>query len=76
MEVLIYGKYELVELGFEDVYAYTREDENSKVLIIANLGPNHYRWNEPENKGLLLSNYEWVDPAEIHSYEARVYQIK
>lgn len=76
MEVLIYGKYELVELGFDDVYAYTREDENTKVLVIANLGLNHYRWNEPENHGLLLSNYEWIDPAEIHSYEARVYQIK
>lgn len=76
MDVLIYGKYELKELGFEEVYAYTREDKDTKVLVISNLGPNRYRWNEPENRGLLLSNYELVDPAEIRPYEARVYQIK
>ncbi|WP_084242639.1 alpha-glucosidase [Planomicrobium okeanokoites] len=76
MNVLVYGKYELKELGFEDVYAYTRADDDSKVLVVSNLGPNRYRWNEPENRGLLMSNYESVDPAEIRPYEARVYQIK
>lgn len=75
MEVLVYGKYELLEMGFEDVYAYWREDENTKVLVIANLGPHRYRWNEPQNHGILLSNYELIDPAEIRPYEARVYQI-
>lgn len=75
LEVLVYGKYELLETDCEDVYAYTREDENDKVLIISNLGPQTCSWIEPENIGMLLANYESADPIELRPYEARVYHL-
>src|SRR5690606_3901235 len=49
MDVLVYGSYELGELGHESVYAYLREDENDKVLVVSNLGQHACLWDEPED---------------------------
>lgn len=75
MDVLVYGSYELVELGHESVYAYLREDENDKVLVVANLGQHACLWDEPEDANLLLANYSHIEPQQLLPYEARVYKL-
>ncbi|WKA55473.1 glycoside hydrolase family 13 protein [Planococcus shixiaomingii] len=75
MDVLVYGTYELQDIGHEAVYAYTREDENEKVLIVSNLAQFACEWNAPEDATLLLANYEDVNPTQLYPYEARVYKL-
>lgn len=75
MDVLVYGSYELVELGHESVYAYLREDENDKVLVVSNLGQHACLWDEPEDANLLLANYSHIEPQQLLPYEARVYKL-
>jgi alpha-glucosidase len=76
MEVLVYGRYDLVELGHESVFAYTREDGNDKVLVVANLGQHACWWDEPEDGTLLLANYKAINPHQLYPYEARIYKMK
>ncbi|RNF39057.1 glycoside hydrolase family 13 protein [Planococcus salinus] len=75
-EVLIYGTYELEEVGCPSVYAYVREDSNEKLLIISNLSGEPCIWNAPRNADLLLGNYETVNHVELQPFEARVYQLR
>jgi alpha-glucosidase len=75
MDVLVYGTYELQDIGHEAVYAYTREDENEKVLVVSNLAQFACEWDAPKDAMLLLANYEDVDPTQLFPYEARVYKL-
>ncbi|MGI2329182.1 glycoside hydrolase family 13 protein [Planococcus sp. YIM B11945] len=75
MDVLVYGSYELQDIGHEAVYAYTRQDETETVLVVANLAQFACEWDAPEDATLLLANYEDVDPTQLLPYEARVYKL-
>nr|WP_285228673.1 alpha-glucosidase C-terminal domain-containing protein [Planococcus sp. ISL-110] len=76
MDVLVYGEYQLLELGHDAVFAYTREYGDDKVLIVTNLGQHACLCDiDPEDATLLLANYQNIDPAQLLPYEARVYKI-
>jgi alpha-glucosidase len=76
MDVFVYGDYKLVDMGHEAVFAYTREDENEKVLVVTNLAQHPCLCGPaPEGATLLLANYKEIDPEQIFPYEARVYKI-
>jgi len=77
--VLVYGKYILLDKSNPDVYAYTRELEGRKFLVLLNFR------NEPKkaNTGLdlskgkvLIDNYtEPSTDGKLKPYEAVVYQL-
>ncbi|MFD1863128.1 glycoside hydrolase family 13 protein [Planococcus chinensis] len=76
MDVFVYGEYKLQDMGHESIFAYTREDEDEKVLIVANLGQHPCLCGPaPEGATLLLANYKEIDPEQIFPYEARVYKV-
>src|SRR5690606_3079633 len=70
--VLIYGIYNLFETSNPCIYAYTRENEDEKMLILANLKGQSCRWKVPEGAELLLGNYSMEDQEKVHPFEARV----
>ena len=79
LPVITDGKYELVagnELD-EEVYAYTRKDAETTLLIILNYGKEeqnrHYEL--PEGAKLLVSNYGDDKGDLLRAYEAKVYQF-
>ncbi|RNF38978.1 glycoside hydrolase family 13 protein [Planococcus salinus] len=74
-DVLVYGTYELQDVGHESIYAYTRHDESKTVLVITNLTPYACYWEEPKDARCLLANYEDLDTSLLQPFEARVYQL-
>lgn len=58
--VLVYGKYTLIDKANPNVYAYSRENEKEKMLILLNFSASPSRVNIALNLSgatLLLSNY-------------------
>ena len=79
-DVIVYGKFELLEEEDENLFIYTRELEEDKLLVICNFTeqeltiPETVKAMVEENKGILISNYE--KPADcIRPYEAVVYKV-
>lgn len=83
-EIIIYGDYELLNPEDENVFAYTRELNGEKILVVCNFKENSAEFRlkeglekEPE---ILLSNYK--DSAlnlyelDLRPYEAIMYKIK
>ncbi|MGZ3879930.1 MAG: glycoside hydrolase family 13 protein [Flavisolibacter sp.] len=59
--VLVYGKYTLLDKDNPNVYAYTREGEGQKMLVVLNFSTSQAEAKIPLNIGsatLLLSNYK------------------
>lgn len=83
-ETIIYGDYELLNPEDENVFAYTRELNGEKILIVCNFKENPAKFMLKEDLGkepeILLSNYK--DSAanlyelNLRPYEAIMYKIK
>ncbi len=78
--VLVYGKYTLLDKNNPDVYAYTRELNGTKFLVLLNFKSKpaavHTGLNMHEAK-LLLDNYSaLVKGNTLQPYEAAIYQLK
>ena len=79
-KVLVYGTYTLLDKNNSNVYAYTRELNGTKFLIMLNFKKEPSKVNAGINRAgakLLLDNY--TSPSKgntLKPYEAAVYQIK
>lgn len=84
--VLVYGKYSLLDKNNPKVYAYTREGEDEKMLILLNFSTTASTCNvdtDISNATLLLTNYKDAPSKNIahatitlRPYEALVYSFK
>jgi oligo-1,6-glucosidase len=78
--VFVYGKYTLLDKGNPDTYAYTREMDGKKFLVLLNFTAKTAATNtriDLKNATLMISNYAKpsVDGT-LKPYEAVVYQLK
>lgn len=83
--VVVYGKYELILEGSEEIFAYTRTLENEMLLVICNFKETKITFIlekkfEFKAKELLISNYYAdvngpIDNIELRPYEARIYKL-
>lgn len=83
-EVFTYGKYELLLDEDPQIYAYTRESENDKVIVIANITAEKAAFSveglELKHDQLLLANYEValhevINECALQPFETRVYRL-
>ena len=84
--VLVYGKYTLLDKANPDVYAYTREEEGKKILVVLNFSTAEAETTlgfDAAKSKLLLSNYAAAGtPAskttslKLRAYEAVVYEVE
>lgn len=83
-EVIVYGKYELLLEKDKNIYAYTRELNGDKILVICNFSGENQQFILPKgievkDVQLLISNYpvegENINNIDIKPYEARVYRL-
>lgn len=83
--VFVYGNYSLLLADDEEIYAYLRELDDTKLLIILNFSAQQSEFKLPEEiefttQELLISNYEVtkgsIEEIKLNPYEARVYKIK
>ncbi|WP_455437767.1 alpha-glucosidase C-terminal domain-containing protein [Hungatella hathewayi] len=80
-EIIIEGDYNLLYPEDDNVYAYTREWQNQKILVICNFSKEHIAFQFPssfdnkENR-LLIGNYEGAALEKemlLRPYEADVF---
>jgi len=82
LPVIVYGSFEMLAENDENVFAYTRELEDEKLLIVANFTSNKttFQYTEQfEDATILLSNYEssgtQLDSIDLRPFETIVYKI-
>jgi oligo-1,6-glucosidase len=83
--IMVYGSYDLILAEHEQIYAYVREYEGQKLLIMLNFSGEEALFELPEGIGykekrLFINNYEVNGDDAIESillkpYEARVYLL-
>ena len=77
--VLVYGKYTLVDKDNRDVYAYTREQNGVKILVMLNFKSTPATTNigiNLQKADVLLGNYSNASvDGNLKSYEAVVYKL-
>lgn len=77
--VLVYGKYTLLDKNNPDVYAYTREWEGKKMLVLLNFSSKAAKANtgmDTNKAKLLISNYQTASAdGTLQPYEASVYEL-
>jgi oligo-1,6-glucosidase len=82
---LVYGKYTLVDKSNPKIYAYTRESDGEKLLVILNFSDSNSEADIQLNLSdakMLLSNYKNVSAANgekgrinLRPYEAIIYKL-
>ena len=78
--ILVYGKYTLLDRSNPDVYAYTREMDGRKFLILLNFRSEMKTANislDLSKAKVLIDNY--TEPSidgKLKAYEAVVYQLE
>ncbi|TAA69154.1 alpha-glucosidase [Planococcus salinarum] len=73
---LLYGETELAELDCPDVYAYTREFENQRIMVVSHLDSDECKWALRAKGQLLLSNYQHFEERKLQPFETRVYLLE
>jgi oligo-1,6-glucosidase len=78
---LIYGKYTLLDKDNPDVYAYTREFDGKKMLVLLNFKSTTSRVAtglEKNKMNVFLGNYSTRPSTvgELRPYEAVVYEVQ
>jgi oligo-1,6-glucosidase len=78
--VLVYGRYRLLDKGNPDVYAYTRELNGKKILVLLNFRDKISVAStgiDIENARILANNYpDPPDGNKLRPYEALVYELQ
>jgi alpha-glucosidase len=83
--VFTYGAYDLLLEQDPQIYAYTRESENDKVIVISNITGEKAAFTveglELKHSQLLLANYEvatheTINECTLQPFETRVYRLK
>jgi oligo-1,6-glucosidase len=77
--VLVYGKYTLLDKNNPDVYAYTREWQGKKMLVLLNFSSKAAKANtgmDTNKAKLLISNYQTASAdGTLQPYEAVIYEL-
>lgn len=74
--VLADGRFEMLLADDEDIFAYTREDETSRLLVICNFHDKEIPCplsREQKEMKLLIGNYKDQNLETLRPYEARMY---
>ncbi len=82
-DVLVYGKYQLLQRENPEIYAYTREKDGKKVLVLLNFSDKKSRIEMPEigaQKGILINNYDAVEQQNnavtLQPYQAIIFRLE
>ncbi|MNN70322.1 Oligo-1,6-glucosidase [compost metagenome] len=88
-EVIVYGRYELLNADDNQVYAYTRTLGQEQLLVVLNFydQPARFNWTTPEAETLspekaqaaelLIANYDGVPAgADVRSMDLRPYEAR
>lgn len=85
-DIIVYGTYDLILRDDKEIYAFTRTEDNRRLLVICNFTCSEPIFNLPQNiiyssANLIISNYECdevscINRIELRPYECRVYILE
>jgi oligo-1,6-glucosidase len=77
---LVYGAFELVDENNNQIFAYTRELDNQKLMVVLNFSDTQATLNadiDVAKRVILIGNYELASNSNLYRpYEAVVYDIQ
>jgi len=80
---LVYGWLKMIDEANEEIYAYTRTDDEAEYLVVCSFSGKDVEWKCPVEKGELLlgSHHETIrqesaDMMQLRAYEGRLYHRK
>lgn len=81
LPVLVDGKFTIIDMDHDQVFAYLRDDGKEKLLVVCNFYGNTLEYavsEKAELKELLIGNYSEKDMQTdvLRPYEARIYRVK
>ncbi len=78
-KTLIYGEFKLLLEEHDEIFAYERNLNNEKYLIIGNLSNNQVNFNMNQlgykDFEIIVKNYEEVEEDKLKPWECRMYKI-
>ncbi len=77
-DVLVYGKYSLIDKNNPAVYAYTREADERKFLVLLNFTAKEapvVTGTDVRNKKILINNYEGAVTETLKPYQAVILEL-
>ncbi|MBN1469322.1 MAG: alpha-glucosidase [Fusobacteriaceae bacterium] len=78
-KTLIYGEFKLLLEEHDEIFAYERNLNNEKYLIIGNLSNNQVNFNMKKlgykDFEIIVKNYEEVEEDKLKPWECRMYKI-
>ncbi|SOC10665.1 glycoside hydrolase family 13 protein [Pseudobutyrivibrio ruminis] len=63
-DIIVYGTYQLLDKEDENIFAYTRQFGDRKILVVCNVSANEVQYKldfDVEGKACLIRNYDNVD---------------
>ena len=71
---LVYGQYQELSIGHEELYIYKRWDEANEYIIFLNLSDqsNDVSKYYSDNLEMVIGNYKDNHPTQMHAWEARI----
>ncbi|PYH68892.1 alpha-glucosidase [Aspergillus vadensis CBS 113365] len=68
LDIFVYGDYDLVDKDSQEIFAYSRQYENQKALVLTNWTENTLEWDATANgvkgvKDVVLNSYESAEAA-------------
>lgn len=73
-DTLVYGRYQLRDVGVEELFVYERHGQIDTFTIAVNLSEEAKAFEHGEEGTIILSNYDDADSKQLKPYEARVYR--
>lgn len=83
LDIFVYGDYDLVDKDSQEIFAYSRQYEDQKALVLTNWTENTLEWDATANgvkgvKGVVLNSYESAEAAKGrfsgHKWSLRPYE--
>ncbi|MFB4475821.1 alpha-amylase family glycosyl hydrolase, partial [Oceanobacillus caeni] len=77
-DIITYGDYQLMMEDHPEVFAYTRNWKNEKLVVLSNFYGNEIEIDVPlkDDAGVLISNYSDVKRNILRPYESVVFYMK
>lgn len=84
-DILIYGRFEMVDENNNDIFAYTRSFGKDKIVVVASFRKERINWEAPKNLRLeagefLISSYDGISvkggKVQLRPFEAFAVLVK
>lgn len=77
LDIFVYGDFKMIDRSHEKIFAFSRQFQSQKAVVVCNWSPDTVEWTNPEGspKQILMNNYTSVDEAKVR-FAGERWQLK